>query len=126
MINYETVYVMAYDKAYNGNTGTFTKAHAAALAAVREAAKAAALAPILALHKAEKRFYPASMSERSFDTAEKAREYADGDDDPVESFEICAECGRVESDQLREYADDWGYRESLWPCRTFRAIQTIG
>jgi hypothetical protein len=37
-------------------------------------------------------------------------------------FEVCAECGRIESDQLSEMGEEWGYRESLWPCPTVAAI----
>ena len=126
MTDYNGVYHDTYDEVYSGEF-TDWKAHETAykagLAAVVLAAKTEALAPILALHKAEERFYPESIGDRSWDTLEQAREYADSDNEAIESFTICAECGRVESEQLREYADEWSFRESLWPCRTFKSIQ---
>ena len=97
--------------------------HDAGIAAVVAAAKAEALGTLLALHKPEARYHPRDIDDRSWETIEEAREYADTYDEVMESFEICAECGRVESEQLREYADEWGYRESLWPCETVKATQ---
>jgi len=82
-----------------------------------------ALAPILALHKPKAHYYPAGIDDRSWETEEEAREYADTEDEVMESFEICAECGRIEADQLREYCDEWAFRESIWPCATFKATQ---
>ena len=129
MTDYETIYDDAYTESCCTNTGPLlhlgprTIDHDAGLAAVVAAAKSEALAPLLALHKAEKRFRPEGINERSWDTVEAAREHSHGDYEGVWSFEVCVECGRVELEQLREYADEWGYRESLWPCKTFEATQ---
>lgn len=73
------------------------------------------------LHKPEIRYQPYSGYEYSFDTAEVAVEFADDSGVTVAdivTFEICAECGRI------EMADDPGrnYSESLWPCPTMQAI----
>ena len=102
---------------------TYGDRNKAALVAAVAASKAETLAPILALHKPEKRFRPVGISERSWDTVEAAREHSHGDYEGVWSFEVCAECGRVELGQLREYADEWGYCGSLWPCKTFKATR---
>jgi len=102
----------------------------ALLTMVRE--QRAALDRVEALHKPEKRWTHPDWT-GSFDTREEAAEYdydeAMGDDQKsqVEFFEVCAECGRVESEQLSEAGDgDWSYRESLWPCETIAAITGEG
>ena len=126
MSNYEAIYNDALADAFvrePGDRGIDAEAHTAGLAAVVAAAKADAMGTLLALHKPEARYHPRDIDDRSWDTVEEAREYADTCDEVMESFEICAECGRVESEQLREYADEWGYRESLWPCETVKATQ---
>ena len=126
MTDYNGIYEIAYERYYGGARAHYESqeiASRAGVTAVVAAARTEALAPILALHKAEERFYPESIGNRSWDTLEQAREYADSDNEAIESFTICAECGRVESEQFREYADEWSFRESLWPCRTFKSIQ---
>jgi len=87
-----------------------------------------ALLAVLELHKVETRWTHPEWT-GSFDTREEAAEYdydeamGDVEKSHVGSFEICAECGRVESEQLSDAGDgDWSYRESLWPCRTVKAI----
>lgn len=85
------------------------------------------LGRVLALHKIETRWTHPDWT-GSFDTREEASEWdydeSMGDDDKsqVGSFEVCAECGRIESEQLKESGDDWSYRESLWPCATAKAM----
>ena len=64
----------------------------------------AALDAILALHKPKTRWTHPNWT-GSFDT-----------------FDICAECGRIEAGQLRKSREEWSYRESLWPCPTFTAV----
>ena len=125
MTDYETIYQDARAKEFsrNGNRAPARVVQKAGLAAVVAAAKTEALAPILALHKAEKRFRPEGNHERSWDTLEEAREHSYGDYEGVWSFEVCAECGRVELEQLHDHADEWGYCESLWPCKTFKATR---
>ncbi len=80
------------------------------------------IARIAALHRVERRYQVPEVLECSFDTPEEALEYADGG--VVSFFEICAECGRIESDQVREFGSDWAYREALWPCRTATMLLT--
>jgi hypothetical protein len=87
----------------------------------------AALDAVLALHKPETRWtHPDWMG--SFDTIEEAAGYDEdeviGDEQKsqVDSFDICAECGRIESEQLSESGEEWGYREGLWPCPTVAAV----
>ena len=74
-----------------------------------------------------------------FDTAEEA--LAEARSNPLEGyetlyfesaseipfFEICEECGRIESEQLKEMGEGACYRESLYPCATRRlADQGLG
>ena len=120
---YESVYNAAYEHDFWEMQAGTRSAELAGIAAVVVAAKKEALAPVLALHKPETRYYPSGIDDRSWDTEDEAREYADSEDEAMQAFTICAECGRVESEQLREYADDWGYRESIWPCPTRKATQ---
>jgi hypothetical protein len=93
----------------------------AGIAAVVAAAKGEALAPILALHRPEKRYHPSGIGDRSWENENEAREYADAEDEVMESFEVCRECGRIEAELWQESGDEWSYRESLWPCPTFNA-----
>jgi hypothetical protein len=97
-------------------------AHGTALLAVAAAAKDEMGSLIRHLHKPEQRFYPVNVDDRSWDTADEAREWG-SDDEAIEMFEICSECGRLEAEQLKESGEDWGYRESLWPCPTIKAIR---
>jgi hypothetical protein len=39
-----------------------------------------------------------------------------------DTFDICAECGRIGAGQLRKSREEWGYREGLWPCPTVAAV----
>ena len=90
------------------------------------AVQAATIEAVKALHVPVRRYQVLGVDERSFDSAEKAADSAedaaewldDDDDDGVTFFEVCVECGRIESDQLRWYGEEWSYRESLWPCPT--------
>jgi len=55
--------------------------------------------------------------------ADEWDEYEDGLEATV-GFAICAECGRIEA-EAHEDDDEWGYRESIWPCRTALALGAI-
>jgi hypothetical protein len=88
----------------------------------------AAVDAVLAKHKPEKRWTHPDWT-GSFDSREEAAEYDydeamdDDQKSQVDHFEVCAECGHIEAEQLRESGDEWSYRESLWPCRTVAAIE---
>lgn len=81
-----------------------------------------ALGRVRELHTPEKR-WQIDITEGSYDSREDAIEdwcECDGECrcEPV-YFEVCAECGRIESgDDDRE----WSYRESIWPCATAKAL----
>ncbi|MFW0772485.1 hypothetical protein ACLRGI_04885 [Paenarthrobacter nitroguajacolicus] len=85
----------------------------------------AAIEAVGALHKPEKRWEPYEGAGYTFLTREQALEAA-GEEDlgavameaGPQFFEVCAECARVESEQLSESGEEWGYREALWPCKT--------
>jgi len=89
------------------------------------------LEAVLALHKPVKKWEPYEGAGYSFNTREEALR-SGGEEDlgtvAIEAgpqyFEICEECGRIESEQLSETGEDWGYRESLWPCPTVAAIES--
>lgn len=92
--------------------------------------QAAALEWVEALHRPVKKWEPYEGAGYSFNTRDEALE-AGGEEDlgvvAIEAgpqfFEVCAECSRVESEQLSETGEEWGYRESLWPCPTIKAIE---
>ena len=107
---------------------TITRADLDAL--LEEAAKVEA---VRVLHKPEKRWQPYEGFESSFATEDEALRSLDDLDVGVvvlenitehgtPYFEICAECGRIDADQLDEFGEDWSYREGLWPCRTAKAL----
>ena len=96
------------------------------------AEQAATIEAVKMLHVPARRYQVLGVDERSFDSAEEAAtsaeeaaEWLDDDVGGVTYFEVCAECGRVESGQLREYGDEWSYRESLWPCRTATILASM-
>lgn len=82
------------------------------------------LAAVTALHCKQDR-WERDDSTGSFESQADADEwddYPEGEAARV-SFAICAECGRIEAEANEDAgADDWGYRESLWPCATARAL----
>jgi hypothetical protein len=94
-----------------------------------------ALDAVLALHQPVKKWEPYEGAGYTFATEAAALE-ALGDVDVnsvvlegiatngLPFFEVCAECGRIESEQLSELGEEWGYQESLWPCATVAAITT--
>ncbi|MDQ1053192.1 hypothetical protein QE394_001120 [Arthrobacter sp. SORGH_AS 212] len=90
----------------------------------------AALEAVLALHTPVKKWEPYAEAGYSFNTREEALRAAGEEDlgriaieEGPQYFEVCKECGRVESDQLSEIGEEWGYRESLWPCPTVAAVE---
>jgi hypothetical protein len=88
----------------------------------------AAVDAVLAKHKPEKRWTHPDWT-GSFDSREEAAEYdydeAMGDDQKsqVDHFVVCAECGYIEAEQLRDSGDEWSYKHSIWPCPTVAAIE---
>lgn len=88
-----------------------------------------ALDKVLALHKPVKKWEPYEGAGYTFATREEALR-ASGEEDlgvvAIEAgpqfFEVCGECGRIEGEQLSEAGEEWGYRESLWPCPTVTAL----
>ena len=88
-----------------------------------------AVGAVRTLHQPIKKWEPYAGAGYSFATREEALR-AGGEEDlgrvAIETgpqfFEVCKECARVESDQLSETGEEWGYRESLWPCPTATAI----
>lgn len=86
---------------------------------------------VTTLHKPEKRWEPYEGAGYTFLTREQALEAAGEEDLGVvameagpQYFEVCSECARVESEQLSESGEEWGYREALWPCKTASAVET--
>lgn len=116
--------------ASEGESGTEADAEFIAAAPTDVARLVAAVEGVLGLHKPIKKWEPYEGAGYTFATQEEALR-AGGDLDlgvvAIEAgpqyFEVCKECGRIESDQLSEIGEDWGYRESLWPCATIAAIE---
>jgi len=94
----------------------------------------AAIEAVAGLHKPEKRWEPYEGAGYTFFTRDQALEAAGEVDLGVvaieagpQFFEVCGECARVESEQLSETGEEWGYREALWPCKTAEALtQALG
>ena len=93
---------------------------------VKIAELSATVEAVETLHRAERRYLAPGFSTWSFDSAAEAAEWLDDPIDAVTFFEICAECGRIESGQLAESGEEWGYRASLWPCRTAAVLDRAG
>jgi len=87
------------------------------------------IAAVEALHRPIQKWEPYDGAGYTFATREEALRAA-GEEDlnsvameaGPQPFEVCLECSRVESEQLVEIGEEWGYRESLWPCPTVRAV----
>jgi hypothetical protein len=77
---------------------------------------------ITSLHKSERRWTHPDFT-GSFATQQEAEEHSDTANVRASFFEICAECGRIESEQPKESGQEWSYRESLWPCRTYKNLK---
>lgn len=89
------------------------------------------------LHSIEKRWQPYEDWEGSFDTAQEAWDYRIEDnaeplvtvggipEPPDESklsyFLTCSECARIERECMED-ADEWCYKESIWPCKTITVV----
>lgn len=82
----------------------------------------ATLHAVIKLHRPTTRYSPAGEGEFSWPTLEAMHE--DGyDDGEYTTFDICAECGRIEAEMAdRSGGEEWAYLESLWPCATARAL----
>lgn len=87
---------------------------------------------VRALHHPVTRWHPPDCAEASWDTALDAAEWlCDGDDPTPEdvarmaSFDICAECGRIETaaEQRDPGTEPIAYLNALWPCATARALR---
>lgn len=78
---------------------------------------------VRALHSRQQR-WERSDATGSFESKEAAEAWDDTDGvDFVPSFAICTECGRIEAEANEDAGpDDWGYRESIWPCNTARTL----
>lgn len=80
-----------------------------------------ALRAVLALHKVETRWLPWSDATGSYVSYEEALD-EESDEEPT-SFEICAECGRIEmAEEQHGLHDCPAYLNGLYPCATVRAI----
>lgn len=105
-----------------GSEEVSTAALTAAYPFIAAQAKGEALAPILALHRPEKRWTTPDYT-GSFDSREEAAELDESDDGPnVDYFEICQECGRIERDWAEDHAEEWTYKLAMWPCKTAVAV----
>lgn len=81
----------------------------------------AALTTVLDLHRPEKRYQPWEACDHSWDTAQEAADAGCVELAEVSHFEVCGQCGDIEmADE-----NDRDYRESLWPCPTFRAVAAV-
>jgi hypothetical protein len=82
------------------------------------------------LHTPSERWITDELDEWSFTSKAAAMDYygltndehAASEGFELQSFSICAECGRVEAEAHGEEAGDWGYRAAMWPCPTARAL----
>lgn len=111
--------------------GTFYRHFAskeAALSALGwgHAAAIASLAAVRGLHRPITRWQAYEGQELSFVSYEDLVDaYADEGDAPSRedayTFDICAECGRIEQ-EAHQYDDEWGYENAIWPCSTITAI----
>jgi hypothetical protein len=77
-----------------------------------------ALQAVRDLHRRETRWQPSPDADYSYDSEEECREFMDDLADQPYTFDICAECGRVEGSNR----DDFGYDASVWPCLTRRVM----
>lgn len=84
------------------------------------------LAHVRELHRRQQR-WERSDAAGSFESKEDAEAWDDVEGvDLGPSFAICSECGRIEAEANEDAGpDDWGYRESLWPCLTARTLGVV-
>ncbi|GAB3224236.1 hypothetical protein GCM10027447_12650 [Glycomyces halotolerans] len=68
------------------------------------------------LHKPERR-YTNPEGECSFDDEEEASDWFDLPIDRLSFFDVCERCGDLET-----HDSDREYRDSIWPCKTARAL----
>ena len=81
----------------------------------------AAIEAVLAIHFSEKRWQPDREAEFSYSDEEQVRD--EWPDSEPTYFEVCAECKVIEEGPCDgECTSELGYRESLWPCPTVRAV----
>lgn len=80
-------------------------------------------------HQPERRYHEGS-AEWSYDSSEEALRLGELECslNEVPYFEVCAHCAYLETWRGIEADDVWvlDYRESLWPCRTAKALERAG
>lgn len=91
----------------------------AALTAAAPFIQAAALAPILALHK------PVEIQVITGDCAEEECDHEDIEDCPTVPYEVCRACVEV-AETANMYALEGGAFHYAWPCPTARAATIEG
>lgn len=88
----------------------------------------ARLDAVTALHKPETRWMPYEGADISFDNPQDAIEAAEDCDlgpcaESPAFFLLCAHCKAIEDAPCEgECTKEAGYRESLWPCPTIKAL----